>query len=165
MYTPHSIPFYEWSACRRGRYLHNTQQTRQPRSQRDSNPQSQQSSGRRPMPTGIDTYTLKLVNLRIIYTPCFSSSNPAPGTVTASRCVQHNKRLRFMRSVTFTTYMEQRYKGNYFSRCFLISLFVQLLVFFHVSGPVWSLFLPSRFNCFSGISSFHLNSVYLSGLP
>jgi hypothetical protein len=89
------------------------------------------------MPTGIGTYILKLVNLHIIYTPRLSFSNPAPGTMfhrVTMRSTQ--KRLRFMRSVTFTTYMEQRYKGNYFSRCFLISLFVQLLVFFHVSGPV-----------------------------
>jgi hypothetical protein len=50
---------------------------RQPCPQRDSNLQSQQSSGRRPMPTGIVTYTLKLVNL--------------------------HKGLRFMRSATFKT--------------------------------------------------------------
>jgi hypothetical protein len=49
------IPLDEWSARRRGLYLHRTTQhidtrDKHPCPQRDSNPRRQQPSGRRPMP-------------------------------------------------------------------------------------------------------------------
>ena len=47
IHTLSRTPLNEWSARRRGRYLHNTQQTLCP--QRDSNPRPQQSSGCRPI--------------------------------------------------------------------------------------------------------------------